>query len=68
MALKMQVKPEVEVSPVIEPVVLPHKVSVDAELSEVQALTDEYIELYKNLIISKSRHWSNGWTRFASSW
>jgi len=46
MALKMQ-KPEVEVSPVIEPVVVPQKVLVEAGLSDVEALTDEYIELYK---------------------
>ena len=47
MALKMLAKPEVEVSPVIEPVILPQKVLVETGLSEVEALTDEYIELYK---------------------
>jgi len=47
MALKMLTKPVVEVSPVIEPVVEPQKVLVQTPPSEVEALTAEYIELYR---------------------
>ena len=50
MALKLLVKkpvPQVEVSPVIEPVVEPQKVLVQPGVTEVQALTAEYIELWK---------------------
>ena len=50
MALKLLTKklvPQVEVSPVIEPVVEPQKVLVQPEVTEVQALTAEYIELWK---------------------
>jgi len=50
MALKLLAKkpvPQVEVSPVIEPVVLPPKVLVQPEPTAVEALTSEYIELWK---------------------
>ena len=50
MALKLLVKkpvPQVEVSPVIEPVVEPQKVFVQPGLSDIQTLTTEYIELWK---------------------
>jgi hypothetical protein len=46
MALKM-VKPIVEVSPVIEPVVMPETVLVQPGLNDIEAITKEYIELWK---------------------
>ena len=50
MALKMVAKkvvPIVEVSPVIEPEVIPQKVFVQPGLTEIQTLTSEYIDLWK---------------------
>lgn len=46
MALKM-LKPVVEVSPVIEPVVVPETVLVQPGLTDIESMTKEYIELYK---------------------
>jgi hypothetical protein len=53
MALKMVTKPVKPVmmvappAPIPEPVVIPHKVLVEPSVSEVEALTAEYIALYQ---------------------